>query len=46
MAYTDVNILNVGAGSCAVDRVAQRPDSMIDINDGSELREASFDAAG
>ena len=41
MAHTDVNILNVGAGSCAVIGSPSGRYSMIDINDGGELREAA-----
>lgn len=41
MGYTDVNILNVGAGSCAVIESPSGRASMIDINDGSDLREAA-----
>jgi len=41
MGYTDVNILNVGAGSCAVIESPSGRNSMIDINDGGELREAA-----
>jgi competence protein ComEC len=41
MAYSDISVLNVGAGSCIV--IESSPSgrvSMIDINDGGELREA------
>jgi competence protein ComEC len=41
MTHTDVNILNVGAGSCAVIQSPSSRTSMIDINDGSDLREAA-----
>ena len=41
MPYTDVNILNVGRGSCAVVESPSGRKSMIDINDGGELREAA-----
>jgi competence protein ComEC len=41
VAHTDVNILNVGAGSCAVIESPSGRNSMIDINDGSDLREAA-----
>jgi len=38
MAYTDIHVVNVGAGSCMVMRSPQGRTSMIDINDGGELR--------
>lgn len=38
MNYTDVHILNVGAGSCTVIESPSGRVSMIDINDGGELR--------
>jgi competence protein ComEC len=41
MAHTDVSVLNVGAGSCAVIESPSGRNSMIDINDGSDLREAA-----
>ena len=41
MPYTDVNILNVGRGSCAIVESPSGRKSMIDINDGGELREAA-----
>jgi beta-lactamase superfamily II metal-dependent hydrolase len=41
MPYTDVNILNVGRGSCAVVESPSGRKSMVDINDGGELREAA-----
>jgi len=41
MGHTDVNILNVGRGSCAVVESPSGRVSMIDINDGGELREAA-----
>ena len=41
MPYTDVNILNVGRGSCSVVESPSGRKSMIDINDGGELREAA-----
>lgn len=41
MTHTDVNILNVGAGSCAVIESPSGRTSMIDINDGGDLREAA-----
>src|ERR1039458_1001476 len=41
MPYTDVNILNVGRGSCAVVESTSGRKSMIDMNDGGELREAA-----
>lgn len=41
MAHTDVNILNVGAGSSIVIESPSGRRSMIDINDGSDLREAA-----
>jgi competence protein ComEC len=41
MASTDVNILNVGAGSCALVESPSGRYSMIDINDGTDLREAA-----
>jgi competence protein ComEC len=39
MGYSDVNILNVGAGSCIVIESPSGRRSMVDINDGGELRE-------
>jgi len=41
MAHSDVSILNVGAGSCCVIESPSGRNSMIDINDGSDLREAA-----
>lgn len=38
-SYTDVHVLNVGAGSCTVIHSPSGRLSMIDINDGGELRE-------
>jgi competence protein ComEC len=38
MSYTDIHVLNVGAGSCTVMRSPQGRTAMIDINDGGELR--------
>ncbi len=37
-SYTDVHILNVGAGSCTVIESPSGRVSMIDVNDGGELR--------
>ncbi len=41
VTHTDVNILNVGAGSCAVIESPSGRNSMVDINDGSDIREAA-----
>lgn len=41
MTYSDVNVLNIGAGSCIVIESPSGRYSMIDINDGSDLREAA-----
>jgi beta-lactamase superfamily II metal-dependent hydrolase len=41
VGHTDVNIINVGAGSCAVIESPSGHNSMIDINDGSDLRETA-----
>jgi beta-lactamase superfamily II metal-dependent hydrolase len=40
MAHSDISFLNVGAGSCTVVESPSGRVSMIDINDGTELREA------
>jgi competence protein ComEC len=40
MTYSDINFLNVAAGSCTVIESPSGRVSMIDINDGTELREA------
>jgi competence protein ComEC len=41
MGYSDVNVINVGAGSCVVIESPSGRKSMIDINDGGDLREAA-----
>jgi competence protein ComEC len=41
MDYSDVNVLNVGAGSSIVIQSPSGRNSMIDINDGSDLRESA-----
>lgn len=38
-SYTDIHVLNVGAGSCAVIASPSGRLSMIDVNDGAELRD-------
>lgn len=45
-SYTDVHILNVGAGSCTVVASPSGRLSMIDINDGGELRDYEKSALG
>lgn len=41
MGYSDINVLNVGAGSCIVIESPSGRKSMIDINDGGKLRESA-----
>jgi competence protein ComEC len=43
-SYTDVNILNVGRGSCTVVRSPSGRATMIDINDGGKLRPDEYEA--
>jgi competence protein ComEC len=45
-SYTDIHVLNVGAGSCAVIESPSGRISMIDINDGGELRDYEKSAIG
>lgn len=43
-SYTDVHVLNVGRGSCTVVKSPSGRASMIDINDGGELRPDEYEA--
>lgn len=42
--YTDVHVLNVGRGSCTVIESPSGRATMIDINDGGQLRPDEYDA--
>lgn len=44
MGYTDVHVLNVGRGSCAVVQSPSGRATMIDINDGGKLRPDEYAA--
>jgi beta-lactamase superfamily II metal-dependent hydrolase len=44
MGYTDVHVLNVGRGSCAVVESPSGRATMIDINDGGKLRPNEYEA--
>jgi beta-lactamase superfamily II metal-dependent hydrolase len=43
-SYTDVHVLNVGRGSCTVVESPSGRASMIDINDGGQLRPDEYEA--
>ncbi len=43
-SYTDVHVLNVGRGSCTVVESPSGRATMIDINDGGQLRPDEFEA--